>query len=56
MAKNLLSNAEDLGCTPGLGTKIPHAVGQLSLDAKTRDPTQNNEGSRMPQLRPNAAK
>ena len=28
--KNLLSNAGDIGLIPDQGTKIPHAVGQLS--------------------------
>ena len=35
MVKNLPANAEDMGSTPGLGTKIPHATGQLSLCATT---------------------
>ena len=30
VVKNLPSNAGDVGSIPGLGTKIPHAVGQLS--------------------------
>ena len=30
MIKNPLSNARDAGSTPGWGTKIPHAAGQLS--------------------------
>ena len=30
MVKNLPSNAGDVGSIPGLGTKIPHAAGQLS--------------------------
>ena len=30
MVKNLPSNAGYVGSIPGLGTKIPHAVGQLS--------------------------
>ena len=32
---NSLSNAGDLGLTPGLGTKISHATGQLSPRAST---------------------
>ena len=38
MVKNPLSNAGDVGSTPGWGTKIPHAVGQLSLCAVTSQP------------------
>ena len=30
VVKNMPSNAEDAGSTPGLGTKIPHAMGQQS--------------------------
>ena len=30
VVKNLPSNAEDTGSTPGWETKIPHAMGQLS--------------------------
>ena len=36
MVKNLSSNAGDAGLIPGLGTKISHAPGQLSLHATTR--------------------
>ena len=36
MVKNLPSNAEDVNLIPGLGTKIPHAVEQLSLHATTK--------------------
>ena len=35
--KNLPSNAVDKGLIPGWGTKIPHASGQLSLSAATRE-------------------
>ena len=35
MVKNLLSNAADMGSIPGQGTRIPHAIGQLSLQAAT---------------------
>ena len=34
VVKNLPSNAGDAGLTPGQGTKIPHAAGQLSPCAK----------------------
>ena len=33
----LPSNAGDMGSIPGQGTKIPHAVGQLSLCATTTE-------------------
>ena len=48
MVKNPLSSAGDAGTIPGRGTKIPHAVGQLSPCG--------NERSRLRQLRPDAAK
>ena len=31
VVKNLPSNAGDIGSIPGQGTKIPHAVGQLTV-------------------------
>ena len=31
LVKNLPSNSGDVGSIPGVGTKLPHAVGQLSL-------------------------
>ena len=37
MVKNLPFNAGDTGLIPGQGTKIPHAVGQLSLHTATRE-------------------
>ena len=37
VVKNMWSsNAEDTGSTPGLGTKIPHAMGQQSPWAATK--------------------
>ena len=60
VVKNPPSNAGDAGLSPGQGTKIPHAVGQLNPRATTyREPMcsgARNERSCMPQLRPNAAK
>ena len=41
MVKNPPSNAEDAGSIPGRGTKIPHAVGQLSLRATTTEPARS---------------
>ena len=38
VVKNLPSNAGDKGLIPGRGTKIPHALGQLTLCAETNDP------------------
>ena len=40
--KNPPSNAGDTGSIPGQETKIPHATGQLSLCATTRDPMCQN--------------
>ena len=37
VVKNPPSNAKDLGSIPGWGTKIPHAVGQLSLHIITTE-------------------
>ena len=37
VVKNLPSNAGDSGSIPGGGTKIPHAVGQLSPCATTTE-------------------
>ena len=48
MVKNLPSNAGDVGSIPGWGTKIPHAVGQLSLCATTTEPACAK--ARVPQL------
>ena len=38
MVKNLPSNAGNVGSIHGLGTKIPHAAGQLSLCTATAEP------------------
>ena len=35
MVKNLPSSAGDMGLIPGLGTKTPHALEQLSLPPAT---------------------
>ena len=37
VVKNPHSNARDMGTTPGQGTKIPHAVRQLSLTCTTTE-------------------
>ena len=39
VAKNLPSNAGDVGLIPGWGTKIARTTGQLSPSATTREPT-----------------
>ena len=39
MVKNLPSSAGDAGSISGRGTKIPHAVGQLSPHAATTEHT-----------------
>ena len=49
MVKNLPSNAGDMGSIPGRGTKIPHAMGQLSLHATTTELVRLNETARVPQ-------
>ena len=47
--KNPPSNAGDVGSTPGRGTKIPHATGQLSLRATTTELARLNERAHVPQ-------
>ena len=37
VVKNLPSNEGDVGSSPGWGTKIPHAAGQLSLTSEFRE-------------------
>ena len=37
--ENLPPNAGYAGLIPGRGTKIPHAMGQLSLSTATTEPT-----------------
>ena len=39
VVKNLPFNARDVELIPGPGTKIPHAVEQLSSKAPTTEPT-----------------
>ena len=38
MVENLPCNAGNMGSIPSLGTKIPHALGQLNLCATTAEP------------------
>ena len=42
VVKNPPSNAGDTGSIPDQGTKIPHAVGQLSPGATTAEPVHHN--------------
>ena len=44
VVKNPPANAGDIGLTPGPGTRIPHAVGQL-LSLYTLEPTPYNKRS-----------
>ena len=48
VVKNPSCNAGDTGSIPGWGTKIPHAVGQLSPRATTTEPAR--AGAHLPQL------
>ena len=43
VVKNLPSYSGDVGSIPGLLTKIPHSMGQLSSQAKTRESPHCNE-------------
>ena len=43
VVKNLHCNAKDTGSIPGQGTRIPHAVGQLSSSATATEPTRHNQ-------------
>ena len=54
--KNMTCNAGDPGSIPGQRTKIPHATGQLSLQATQKRSTMMQGRSQEPQLRPNTAK
>ena len=42
VVKNLPSNAGNRSSIPGQGTKIPHAMGQLSLHAEAKKPVCGN--------------
>ena len=46
VVKNPPSNVGDVGSIPGRGTKIPHAVGQLSLPVTTKNPHSQNKTKR----------
>ena len=49
VVKNPPSNAGEAGSIPGQGTKIPHAVGQLSAYVTTTELMRLNERARVPQ-------
>ena len=53
VVENPAYNARDVGSTPGHGTKIPHASGQLMLPRHSQCSQQR---SCMLQLRPDAAR
>ena len=44
VVKNPPCNAGDMGSTPGQGTKIRHALEQLSPHATTTEPVYHNQG------------
>ena len=47
VVRNLSCNAGDAGSIPGRGTKIPHATGQLSSHATTRETVYHNYRAHM---------
>ena len=51
VVKNLPSSAGNTGSSPGRGTKIPHAAGQVSPRARTTELARLNERARVQQLR-----
>jgi len=55
VVKNPPSNIGDLGLIPGQGTKIPHAVRQLSQGATAREPACHSERFHVLQLTSGAA-
>ena len=52
VVKNRPSNAGSAGLIPGRGTKIPHAMGQLSLCTTTREPACHNEALKQSKIDP----
>ena len=54
VVKNPPCNAGDTGSIPGQGTKIPHAMGHLSLPATTTELTLFNQSSRAANYRVHA--
>ena len=55
VVKNPSSSGGDAGSIPGRGTKIPHAVGQLSLHAATTEPTRSGACASQLERSPRAA-
>ena len=56
VVKNSLGNVGDVGLIAAQGTKIPHALGQLSLLTTSRESVSLEERSCMPQLSLDKAK
>ena len=56
MVKNLPSNAGNVGSIPGLRTKIPHALGQLSPHSTVREMLREPESRNNEKILPAAAK
>ena len=56
VVKNPPADAGDAGSIPGPGTKIPCAVGQLSLHTIREKPAHHDKRSQVPQLRPDVVK
>ena len=51
MVKNVSSSAENSSSIPGWGSKIPHAMGQLSLHSPTAVPACCNEDLVQPKMK-----
>ena len=56
VVKNPPCNVGDVGLIPGQGTKIPHAVGQLSPQIATTESTHAKKRYQVPALRPDTAR
>ena len=52
VVKNRPSNAGNVGSIPGRGTKIPHALGQLSSCTTTREPAHHNSDRKQSEIDP----
>ena len=53
MVKNLPTNAGDVGSIPGLGTKIPHSMGNSCTAIKTSAAKKRDKATFNPQIAPN---
>ena len=56
VVKNLSSNVGDMGSIPGLGTNIPHTIGQLSRHVTTREDCTLQQRVHMLRQRPSTVK